>query len=266
MAFTVSYERFLSEADEFLQRSDRLRDSWERRSLMVDPATNECVQFLAKKCAVAFPRKRDDQPSEEETDALVGIEPFDADNEDDQACVSSTFRTPLPSESEEEARTPVVVLCEYHVIYSLSYRVPVLYFTASYSNGRLVSLAELWKLLPAGQVCGCSGRRDILTQTEHPLLQRPFYCLHPCNTAKAMREVLGCFPSRSSSSLGHVCDACPTGCDANSSSFVPCDATDKVPGERSLPDTAGANYLVTWLSMFGPVAGLQVSAEYSKSL
>ena len=301
MALTISYERFLAEADKFLQCSDRLRDKWEQRSLVVNPLTKERVQFLAKKCTIAVPKNRDHQSSEEDIQALVGIESLDSDNEDDHACIGSSVQTLLQpaacvaTTELGEARTPVLAMCEYHVIYSLSYRVPVLYFTASYSNGRLVPLSELWKLLPTEQVCSYDGKRDILTQTEHPLLQRPFYCLHPCNTAKAMGAILGCLPSHSStqmpeakwanssssashlfatgsssvqtlSSDGHVCALSPSDCDANSCPFAACGTTGKAIGESTVPFAVGANYLVTWLSMFGPVAGLKVSADYSKSL
>lgn len=55
-------------------------------------------------------------------------------------------------------------------------------------GGGLMSLEDCWELF---KVTIKSYTRQemlsILTQTEHPLLFKPFHCLHPCKTA----EILG---------------------------------------------------------------------------
>lgn len=297
MEFTITYDQFLTEAAKFLQCSDRLRDEWERRSIAMDSVTKEHVEFLAKKCSMLCTKTLTDKPTQEEIEALIGIEAVATDDEDDQACVGSAVHTrPLSTTCAattevEGSPRPLILACEYHVIYSLSYQVPVLYFTVSYHSGKLVPLAELWELLPTGQVCSDNGKWGILTQAEHPLLFQPFYCLHPCNTAKAMGAVLRCLPSSAimpittaaHSSSSHINQSLLTQNTSSSTPFSSSDSTSSVPSSDSCPSSAhdatndltreslvpriiSGSYLVTWLSMFGPVVGLRMSAEYSKSL
>src|SRR5690348_922625 len=66
----------------------------------------------------------------------------------------------------------VLLRFEYHVIYSLAYSVPVLYWNVSTLNGQLVPLDQIWPTL-------CNARnldptRNVMSQGEHPLLHRPF--------------------------------------------------------------------------------------------
>ncbi|XP_071478768.1 ubiquitin-like-conjugating enzyme ATG10 [Diadema antillarum] len=80
---------------------------------------------------------------------------------------------------------------EYHILYSQSYSVPVLYFTASKSDGRLLSLDEVWQMVPpAYQERLRHERWTFITQQEHPYLGRPFFQLHPCHTTDLMGAVL----------------------------------------------------------------------------
>ncbi|KAF8796665.1 Ubiquitin-like-conjugating enzyme ATG10 [Argiope bruennichi] len=107
----------------------------------------------------------------------------------------------------------------YHIIYSKSYYVPVLWFTAHHSNGKLLSLEELWKLIP-----NCFKNNDpdakwnMLTQQEHPILGIPYFMIHPCYTSDLL-------------------SAC-----------------------------CSKNYIITWLSVVGPVAGLNLPLEYAKHI
>uniref|UniRef100_UPI00358F5432 ubiquitin-like-conjugating enzyme ATG10 isoform X2 n=1 Tax=Myxine glutinosa TaxID=7769 RepID=UPI00358F5432 len=105
---------------------------------------------------------------------------------------------------------------EYHVVYSLSYAVPVLYLNAHTLDGRRLSLDSILSraslTLRAGldgagtsRVSGaesqdgddydgrteCAIRWDGLTQQEHPLLGHPFYVLHPCRTAQLLQPIVG---------------------------------------------------------------------------
>ncbi|XP_077981887.1 ubiquitin-like-conjugating enzyme ATG10 [Glandiceps talaboti] len=85
-----------------------------------------------------------------------------------------------------------ISLCqyEYHVLYSLSYSVPVLYFNASKEDGKLLSLEEVWNNVPGSYQSRISDDRwSFITQQEHPLLCRPFYQLHPCHTADMMQAI-----------------------------------------------------------------------------
>lgn len=84
-------------------------------------------------------------------------------------------------------------LCDYHVIHSVSYQVPTLYFTVHTSQGEMVPLDSIWSEtmnhLPLRQ------RWELVTQTEHPLLGVPYYHIHPCHTADLMNLITTDKPS-----------------------------------------------------------------------
>ncbi|XP_063962395.1 ubiquitin-like-conjugating enzyme ATG10 isoform X1 [Lytechinus pictus] len=80
---------------------------------------------------------------------------------------------------------------EYHIIHSASYNVPVLYFTACKSDGKLLTLDEVWGQVPGSYQERLRHQRwTFITQQEHPLLGRPFFQLHPCRTADLMKSVV----------------------------------------------------------------------------
>lgn len=107
------------------------------------------------------------------------------------------------------------ILCyEFHVIYNISYQVPVLCFNAIkpsklldvytqkeikifkiyfITDGSLLTLEECWKLFNKNNPeCKTLDMGTVLTQMEHPILFKPFLTLHPCRTA----EILSNLPNR----------------------------------------------------------------------
>nr|XP_045587118.1 ubiquitin-like-conjugating enzyme ATG10 [Procambarus clarkii] len=113
---------------------------------------------------------------------------------------------------------------EYHVVYSLSHSVPTLYFNAWNSAGKLLTLEEVWGLVHSHfSEQILNNKWESLTQKEHPLLGRPFFQLHPCHTAKLMSQVKS----------EHQCNS-----------------------------RLSSRYIVSWLSMFGPVVGLELPLNY----
>lgn len=77
---------------------------------------------------------------------------------------------------------------EYHVIYSVAYSVPVLYFRMfQRDTGEIVWHSN--ELPIAKQESGGS-----LTQMPHPYEQTPFLQLHPCYTANWMAEMQNLAP------------------------------------------------------------------------
>ncbi|XP_031465390.1 ubiquitin-like-conjugating enzyme ATG10, partial [Phasianus colchicus] len=121
--------------------------------------------------------------------------------------------------------TEEVIRYEYHVLYSSSYQVPVLYFRACFLDGRPLTLDEIWKSV---HVCYQArlqeGPWDTITQQEHPLLGQPFFVLHPCRTNEFMCSVMA----------------------------------------GSQKDNRHRNYIVLWLSTVGPVVGLNLPLSYAK--
>ena len=69
---------------------------------------------------------------------------------------------------------------EYHIIYSVAFGVPVLYFRRFAANGEI-----LWDFDFVPFQGGVS-------QMPHPFFQTPFYQLHPCHTEKWMKD-MRCF-------------------------------------------------------------------------
>uniref|UniRef100_M3XGP8 Ubiquitin-like-conjugating enzyme ATG10 n=1 Tax=Latimeria chalumnae TaxID=7897 RepID=M3XGP8_LATCH len=116
---------------------------------------------------------------------------------------------------------------EYHIVYSSSYQAPVLYFRACCLDGRPLTLTEIWE-----NVHDCyrdrllQGPWDTITQQEHPLLGQPFFVLHPCKTAEFMAPVIASAQQK----------------------------------KRTV------NYVTAWLSVVGPVVGLNLPLCYATAM
>ncbi|XP_045856367.1 ubiquitin-like-conjugating enzyme ATG10 isoform X5 [Meles meles] len=135
----------------------------------------------------------------------------------------------LPPDDFEVTETTVgseVVKYEYHVLYSCSYQVPVLYFRASFLDGRPLALKDIWE-----GIHECYKSRlpqepwDTITQQEHPVLGQPFFVLHPCKTNEFMTPVL----------------------------------------KNSRKINRSVNYITSWLSIVGPVVGLNLPLSYART-
>ncbi|XP_048764425.1 ubiquitin-like-conjugating enzyme ATG10 [Ostrea edulis] len=95
---------------------------------------------------------------------------------------ASTLRT-------DDNKDLSILTYEFHILYSQSYSVPVLYFNVHMQNGKLVSLEEIWNMVPDVHKDRLSQERwTFVSQQEHPLLGLPFYHLHPCHTADLMKN------------------------------------------------------------------------------
>ncbi|KAL0965290.1 hypothetical protein UPYG_G00279340 [Umbra pygmaea] len=122
-----------------------------------------------------------------------------------------------------EGSSGVVIQYEYHILYSNSYQTPVLYFRASTLDGKSLSLEDVWDSVHSNYRQRLqNGPWDTITQQEHPLLGQSFFVLHPCRTEEFMRPVM----------------------------------------QAALEADRQVNYVVTWLSVVGPVVGLDVPLSY----
>ncbi|EPS59633.1 hypothetical protein M569_15174, partial [Genlisea aurea] len=80
---------------------------------------------------------------------------------------------------------------DLHIVHSASYLVPVLFFRAYRPDGQPLLLDEIKADLDAE-----SARRleeapwMFITQEEHPLLNRPWFTVHPCGTREWMKLLL----------------------------------------------------------------------------
>jgi len=206
---TLSYEEFENELLDFLERARKVGDPW---NLEISKGRRE-VKYLTKPQV----QLRHHKTKEEETDVTSTEDKNWGVEEHDDCAMSSHLHS---SENTEFLKF------EYQVIYSFSYNVPVLYFTASRQDGKLVSLDEVWDNVPDVYRERLAYEKwTFLTQQEHPYLGVPFYQLHPCHTADMMKNASSVSEERESH--------------------------------------GSANYLVTWLSTVGPVVGLNIPVAYS---
>ncbi|KAM7345104.1 autophagy-related 10 [Cochliomyia hominivorax] len=85
-------------------------------------------------------------------------------------------------------KTQEIIQIEYHIVYSISYQVPMLYIQAYGNDGKILSLESLWSLfqLVQDQQYSREDMLTILTQMDHPIYFRPFICLHPCRTSEIL--------------------------------------------------------------------------------
>ncbi|XP_032331329.1 ubiquitin-like-conjugating enzyme ATG10 isoform X2 [Camelus ferus] len=127
-------------------------------------------------------------------------------------------------ELTETATATEVIKYEYHVLYSCSYQVPVLYFRASFLDGRPLTLKDIWEgVHECYRMRLLQGPWDTITQQEHPILGQPFFVLHPCKTNEFMTPVV----------------------------------------KNSRKINRNVNYITSWLSIVGPAVGLNVPLSYA---
>lgn len=234
---SLSYEEFERLAVDLHERSLRLGDDWQLESTR---SSRHAQVYLVKKSTQALPSSPDPDTttSREEEEEAEDISDLAGDTSglSENADVAYLDRSGSNGggcvvESAGRCCKGVarVVCMEYHVVHSVSYQVPVLYFNATSPNGRSLSLEDTWRLLSPVLVAEETDRWRLVTQQEHPHLGRPFYHIHPCHTAAVMSQAMQCTSAATPS------------------------------GEKD-----HGNYLVTWLSTFAPVVGLQFSIKYAQ--
>ena len=79
-----------------------------------------------------------------------------------------------------------------HIVYSDTYRVPVLLLQGRGADGSIWPPATLRTHLAS--LCDGTGHgslpESVVTQFEHPVLRLPFCCVDPCETAALMRLMM----------------------------------------------------------------------------
>ncbi|XP_023232880.1 ubiquitin-like-conjugating enzyme ATG10 isoform X2 [Centruroides sculpturatus] len=187
MSSTLELEDYKKVVNEFLEKSADLGDGWSRKAIKEEDGYSYLVKTIRK---------------------MENLDKGNLNSDDNQTDFSEVNDS--------------IVTYEYHIVYSLSYAVPVMYFTAWKEDGSTLLLEEIWSRVPKYYQDQLKNQRwTMLSQQEHPILGRPFFTIHPCHTSELMKNVLSVAEKQES-----------------------------------------FNYLVSWLSIVGPIVGLEVSPYY----
>ncbi|XP_018795693.1 PREDICTED: ubiquitin-like-conjugating enzyme ATG10 [Bactrocera latifrons] len=171
---TLNWEQFLQEATEFQKISERLNASW----------------TLYRK-------------DEQEGNAYLIYEQKIMNTVDQKSCTDVLEDTNCYIEGETAAVPPSndLLKIEYHVVYSISYQVPVLYFRIYRNDGSMLCIEEAWRIFrdygdDDSRTNGVDGTvphtatdmLSIMTQLDHPVLGKPYIAIHPCRTAELLAQ------------------------------------------------------------------------------
>ena len=261
----------LSEADfndgitAFVKVSNAVGDNWE----IVRQETGDA--YLRKKCVKTLLAESDTMTTDSMSNFTVSCD--DCGDDDNLSAFTEPETTEDCSElllhSDDKESAIVNCTFEYHVIYSRSFSVPVLYLNAFKASGNLLSLSEMWEYIPSVHKDRLHHERwTFLTQVEHPYLGIPFYYLHPCHTSDLMGCISLSFDKNQSSSVEEVqnnekgfiegIDSLDTAVDS---------VTETVQAKRKEKSAGcGFRYLVAWLSSVGPVVHLNLPMHFAMQL
>ena len=181
----ISYAAFQEQATTFHSASVRLGDSWELKTYSIVPGQ---TRIYLKKCCMISTQV------ETMTESTINVPdqlPDDSERGDINGYNFCEDMSTADVDCEiSNSSEKTLIQAEYHIVYSDSYSVPVLYFNAHHITGQSLLHHELGLLFSSFHAATMKNQIwTTLTQVEHPILQTPFFMLHPCKTAALMSNV-----------------------------------------------------------------------------
>ncbi|XP_020282847.1 ubiquitin-like-conjugating enzyme ATG10 isoform X2 [Pseudomyrmex gracilis] len=169
---TVTWEEFLENAQHFLVVSDEISDGWKFHGNKDIPGQAYLVRkakcFVS--CDTAYSAARNDESTG-----------FFNDNTEEFYVKFQNDPHEAPSTDET---SPLII--EHHILWSMSYGVPVLFFNgwkSDFSGINPVSVNE------AQTVYSSQLNYMELSQAIHPVVGTPFLQLHPCLSQELLRSM-----------------------------------------------------------------------------
>ncbi|XP_058806437.1 ubiquitin-like-conjugating enzyme ATG10 [Phymastichus coffea] len=161
---TITWEAFVAYAEELVRLSDEISDHWR----FSGDKGSAGQAYLERRVKTYIP-----------SDCLI-----DRDKEQEEDEWNKSLETCTdPYEMSSANERPLII--EHHVLWSMSYSVPVLYFNGwcADSPGINAVSVEAAQRLTSGDKLAHSE----LSQAIHPILGRPFLHLHPCGSRELLQ-------------------------------------------------------------------------------
>ncbi|XP_076244075.1 autophagy-related 10 isoform X2 [Calliopsis andreniformis] len=163
---TITWEEFLENAESFVNVSNKLADGWELKGNKDIPGqayvSRQRKHFIADNIDFSNYSSVESNSFENDLNFELKQDPFEA---------PSIIEKPL--------------VTEHHILWSMSYGVPVLYFNgwkSDFPGINLVTVEEAQLLVPGAEL-----KYMELSQAMHPILNTPFLHLHPCMSRELLQ-------------------------------------------------------------------------------
>ncbi|XP_043283294.1 ubiquitin-like-conjugating enzyme ATG10 [Venturia canescens] len=171
---TMSWEEFVENAESFVRVSDEISDGWELRGEKSIPGEaylyRQIKTFVPCDYLEEFP----------EIDAKINVKKAMGSDEFMEREVEGD-----PYEATCQTEQPLVT--EHHVLWHMSYGVPVIYFNAWFSDFpgvNQISVTKAQRAIPRDTL-----GYDELSQAIHPIVGTTFLYLHPCKSQELLSSM-----------------------------------------------------------------------------